>query len=44
MRHRYTGLNEKAHNVHKIWLHVAVCYGVYSVAGSSYKLIGRKKN
>lgn len=23
-------LNEKAHNVHKIWLHVAVCYEVYS--------------
>lgn len=36
-------LNENAHNVHKIWFHVAVCYEVYSWVGSSYKLIGRKK-
>lgn len=40
-----SGLNEKAHNIHKIWLNVAVCYEVYSAAnmGSSYKIIENKK-
>lgn len=42
---RRSGLNEKAHNIHKIWLNVAVCYEVYSGAntGSSYKIIVNKK-
>lgn len=32
--YKCSGLNEKAHNIHKIWLHVAVCYEVYSEAHS----------